>query len=359
MQSADKAPHDSWRSLFHDTSWEERRGLRAKAPVPVRPILDCLNTVGERRDTVTSPRLWCEGRAQIPEKNPVAKALAFGVLAAFFWGTHSVIVRYLTADLHGLTIAVLRLYIAAAVLYLILKVYRHPVSIPLSDRTFLVTAFGAVTNYVFFHWGLEHTSASNAMMLENTAPFFVLILCVVAFRKKVTRLEILATVVAIVGVNFTVEHDVLAGGEGLEGDLLELLAGITWAIFLLGSVQALSASRNTIERISFLFNVFIVSALVLTPALFVFPPDLTAADLGLLVVLGVFPTAVAYYLWYEAAARLAAVPAALLFTLSVVFTFLNAHVFLGEALSPDMIVGAALIVLAVILSKVPGGGTRE
>ena len=48
-------------------------------------------------------------------------ALTFGVLAAFFWGTHSVIVRYLTGDLHGLTIAVLRLYVATIILFVILK----------------------------------------------------------------------------------------------------------------------------------------------------------------------------------------------------------------------------------------------
>ena len=253
----------------------------------------------------------------------------------------------------------LRLYIAAAVLYLILKAYRHPVSIRLTDRRFLVTTFGSATNYVFFHWGLEHTSASNAMLLENTAPFFVLIFLVLVLGKRVSRLEIVATIVAIVGVSITVEHDVLAGGEGLEGDLIELLAGITWAIFLLGSISALSTSRNTIERISFLFNVFIASALLLTPVLFLYPIAATSADLALLFLLGVFPTAVAYYLWYEAAARLSAVPAALLFTLSVVFTFLNAHVFLGEVLTPDMMIGAALIVLGVILSKVRAGGRRN
>ena len=292
-----------------------------------------------------------ETGTQTAQSNRVVQALVLGVLAAFFWGTHSVIVRYLTADLSGLTIAVLRLYVAAAVLFIIMRAYRRPVSIPVSDRRFQITTVGSVTNYIFFHWGLEHTGASNAMMLENTAPFFVLIFLFLFVGKRIGWLEIVATIVAIVGVNFTVAQDVSIGGESLEGDVLELLAGLTWAIFLLGSISALSATQKTIERISFLFNVFIVSAVVLTPALFFFPLEISAEDAALLVALGVFPTAVAYYLWYEAAARLSAVPAALLFTLSVVFTFLNAHLFLGEVLTRDMIIGAVLIVLGVILSK--------
>lgn len=284
------------------------------------------------------------------------QAFIFGLLAAFFWGTHSVIVRYLTGDIHGITIAVLRLYIAAFVLYLIMKAYKRPVSIKFSDKNFLITTFGATTNYIFFHLGLEHTSASNAMMLENTAPFFVLIFLFVVLKERIRRIEVVATFVAILGVFFTVKHDVAVGGEGFEGDILEALAGVTWAIFILGSSRALSTTVSTIERISFLFNVFVVSAVLLTPFMFFYPIDATTNDIVLLVLLGVFPTAAAYYLWYEAAARVPTVSAALLFTLSIIFTFLNAHIFLGEILTSNMILGAVLIVLGVLLSKL---GAKE
>lgn len=284
------------------------------------------------------------------------QALSFGFLAAFFWGTHSVIVRYLTEDLRGLTIAALRLYIAAFALFLIMKIYRRPVSIHFRDKYFLLTVFGSTTNYIFFHIGLEHTSASNAMVLENTAPFFVLIFLLVFLGERIARLEVVATLVAIFGVVLTVRQDASIGGEGLQGDLLEILAGATWAIFIIGSSKAMAATNTTIERISFLFNVFFVSAVLLTPILFIYPIDATAQDLVLLGLLGVFPTAIAYYFWYEAAARVSTVSAALLFTLTVVFTFVNARIFLGETLTTDMIVGGALIVAGVVLSKL---GTKQ
>ncbi|MCP4330398.1 MAG: EamA family transporter [Alphaproteobacteria bacterium] len=289
--------------------------------------------------------------------NLVVQAFLFGLLAAFFWGTHSVIVRYLTGDLPGITIAVLRLYIAAFVLYLIMRAYKRPVSIDFTDRNFLITTFGATTNYIFFHIGLEHTSASNAMMLENTAPFFVLVFLFVVVKERIGRTEVVATMIALLGVYLTVRHDISVGGEGIEGDILEVAAGLTWAIFLMGSSKALSTTVSTIERISFLFNVFILSAVVLTPLVFFYPFDATTDDILLLVLLGVFPTAAAYYLWYEAAARVSTVSATLLFTLSIVFTFVNAHIFLGEPLTSNMIIGAVLIVAGVILSKLGGRKT--
>ncbi len=286
--------------------------------------------------------------------NAALVALGFGFLSAFFWGTHSVIVRFLTHDMPGLTIGVIRLYVAAGTLYLIMKLYREPVRISFKDRNFLITTFGAASNYVFFHWGLEYTKASSAMMLENTAPFFVLLFVFLFLRERVTLVQAGATLVAIVGVYFTVAHDLQIGGDGLFGDVLEVFAGLTWAIFMLGSSQALSDSQSTVHRISFLFSVLLVSALLLTPLAFLSPLDVTAVptvDWLLLIVLGVFPTAAAYYLWYEAAARISAVPASLLFTLTIVSTLINAHIFLGEALTSNMILGAALIVAGVLLSK--------
>lgn len=286
----------------------------------------------------------------------LGQAYLYGLLAAFFWGTHSVIVRYLTQDMHGIAIAVFRLYIAAFALFLILKINRAPISANLSDKYLLVTIFGTVTNYIFFHIGLEHTTASNAMLLENTAPFFVLILLFVFARQGIKRLDTLATVIAILGVFFTVKDDVNLGQERLYGDVLEVLAAFTWAIFVIGSSLALMGTVSTFERIGFLFKVFLVSAILLTPLIFFVSFQPTLADLFYLVLLGIFPTAIAYFLWYEAVARVPTITAALLFNFSIIFTFVNAYLFLGEQISLNMIVGAVLIVAGITLSRL---GARE
>lgn len=281
------------------------------------------------------------------------RALLFGLLAAFFWGTHSVIVRALTVDLHGITIAVVRLYIAAAVLFLILKLGRHQVRVLQFEKSFFITVFGTAMNYIFFHWGLEYTTSSNAMMLENTAPLFVLGFLFLTGQSR-TLTELLATIVVVAGVFLTVRHDLALGGARLTGDVLELLAGLTWAIFIIGSNRALSATNALSERIAFLFRVFLVSAILLSPLLALQEYSVTAvtgSDIVLLLLLGILPTAVAYVLWYEAAARVSAMTSALLFTLSIIFTFINAAIFLGEVVTSSMIVGAALIVAGVLLSK--------
>ena len=283
----------------------------------------------------------------------MARAYVFGLLAAFFSGTHSVIVRYLTDHIHGSTVAVFRLYVASAALFMILKLYRKPISVQWFDKTLAITVLAFSANYVVFHWGLEYTGASSAMVLENTAPIFVLIFSVLFLRERVRLPVIIATFLAVFGVYFTVRGDFELGPNGILGDEMELLAGLTWAIFLMASTRAISGSSSTFERLSFLFAVLSLSAVVLTPLLFVYSISMSATDFLLILLLGIFPTAVAYYLWYETAALVSAMTTSLLFTLTVIFTFVNADLFLGEAMTFDILVGAGLIVASVLLSKSP------
>ncbi|CAK9066250.1 Uncharacterized protein YejA, partial [Durusdinium trenchii] len=160
-----------------------------------------------------------------------------------------------------------------------------------------------------------------------------------------------STCIAIAGVALTVVEDLDLGGTLLVGDALEIGAGITWAVFLVASSRAMQASQTTGERLNFLFGVFTVAAVLLTPlglAGFVVPP---AEDLLPLLFLGVLATAVAYYFWYEAAAELSTLTATLLFALSVGFTFVNAALFLGTEIRPQAVLGAAMIVFAIFLTQ--------
>lgn len=276
--------------------------------------------------------------------------LVLGFSAAFLWGTHSVIVRYLTGDLGGMQIAVTRLFIAALAIFCMLRVMRASVSVQFRDGNFRLAVLATVINYALFHIGLEHTGAANAMVLENTAPFFVLLFLYFFADTPVTRIEVLATALAIFGVFLTVFRDFQGGGEPLLGDLMEIGAGFSWAAFLIASSRAMKASQTTAKRLSFLFGIFLCSGVLLVPLALFSLQIPTANDVMFLLLLGILPTALAYYLWYEAAARVSTLTATLMFAASVVFTFINSALFLGAAITPIAALGAALIVAAVFLT---------
>lgn len=276
-------------------------------------------------------------------------ALWFGIAAALLFGTHSVIARYLTSDLHGLQIAVVRLWIACITLYVVLRLSGKAAFAFDFDRNKFLAIVGFSANYVVFHIGLEQTSATNAMVLENTAPFFVLVLLAGAGLEKVSRIDMIATGLALAGVYLTVRHDFDPGAAGGFGDLLEVAAGFAWALFIIGSSKAVQSTEAPLERLAVLFQILFCSAVLLSPTALFFSWEMTQGDLLWLLFLGIVPTALGYCFWYEAMAGVSTVTAALLFVLSVVFTFVNAWAFLGEVVSMEMVLGGSLIIAGVIL----------
>ncbi len=282
------------------------------------------------------------------------RGLALGFAAAFLWGTHSVIVQFLTEDIGAIQIATMRLYIAAATLLIVLKVLGQAISIPTRNKYFWLATGATFINFILFHLGLERTNAASAMVLENTAPFFVLLFLFLFFRAPVTWTEAGATLIAVSGVSLIVYPDLVQGGIRLSGDVMEIGAGVSWAFFLIASSRAMQASQSTGERLNFLFGIFTVTALLLTPVAMFDASVPSHDDLLPLAILGVLATALAYYFWYEAAAVLSTMTATLLFALSVVFTFINAAIFLNEPILPLQAVGAAMIVSGIFLTTLTG-----
>ena len=278
--------------------------------------------------------------------------ILLGLIAAFFWGTHSSIVRFLSSDVPGITSAVIRLYIAAATIAAVLLIAGRRPRLDLRTKGLALVVLALAANFVLFHVGLDNAPATSAMLLENTAPVFVLLILAVAFRERPTLIEVVASLLVVVGAYFTVMSDIDAGGDRLIGDVLEVLAGVTWAVFIVAASRSTNAAQSTLERLNFMMTVFLASAILITPFTFFEPlPRMSSFDGLLLILLGVFPTAIAYALWYEAAARVSTVVASLLFGLTVIFTFTNAALFLGERITLDMMIGGAIIASGVVLGN--------
>jgi drug/metabolite transporter (DMT)-like permease len=209
-------------------------------------------------------------------------------------------------------------------------------------------------NFILFHIGLAYTTASHAMVLENTAPIFVLVALALFFKERIRKSDVLAVIITFLGICIVVmgmRNEPLLTSAGFMGDMLELGAGALWAIFLVGSSKYFTQGSGISSRLLSLLRIFLVTAIMLTPWMLFGIRSIRTNDALLLLALGVFPTALAFWFWYEAAARLSTIAAALMFNLSIVFTFINAHFFLHEKMTYQLLVGAALITTAITLTK--------
>ncbi len=207
-------------------------------------------------------------------------------------------------------------------------------------------ALGAVcvcgTN-VLFTLANKMTTAANAIVLQFTAPIFVLLISLLFLHKKPQKLDLLVCGVVLVGVLcFFLES--LEAGEML-GNLVALCSGVTYAgIFLLNDMP-------NADPISSVFWGDVCSAVVGLPFL-LRETDFGFVPMTSLVILGAFQVGLAYILMCEGLKTTPAVTAALISGIEPILNPTLVAVFYHETIGHLSLVGAVIVVVSIIIYNI-------
>lgn len=129
---------------------------------------------------------------------------------------------------NALAISSARSILAAGCIFIFLRLRHHKFRLN-RDVVFAACAI-AITNTLYAAAN-KLTTAGNAIVLEFSMPAFVILIMLVFFRKKPSKLELTTCVLVLLGiVCFFV--DSLSAGNML-GNLLALIAGMTYACFFI------------------------------------------------------------------------------------------------------------------------------
>lgn len=236
----------------------------------------------------------------------------------------------------GMAINGARTGIALVVIGAYLWVVKHPLRF---NRWIFLGAMAVFGSNVLFSLANKMTTAANAIVLQFTAPIFVMIFSVVFFRRKPTKLDVLTCVVVFGGIVFFF-LDSLSMGGGL-GNILALISGVTYAgVFLMNDMP------NS-DAISSVFWGDVLSAVTGLPFLFR-ETDFSMVPLISITVLGVFQVAVAYILLTHGLKTTPPVTASLVSGIEPVLNPILVAVFYGEKMGMLAVVGAAIVIGGVV-----------
>ena len=229
-----------------------------------------------------------------------------------------------------------RTAIALAVIGLYLAAIRHR---PRLNRWVLLGALCIFGTNTFFSLANKLTTAANTIVLQFTAPIFVILFSALFWRKKPRRLDLAACAVVFGGVLFFFVDSLEAGGA--LGNLLAILSGAAYGgVFLLNDFPEADA-------ISSVFWGDVLSAATGLPFL-LGETDFSAAAVASLVVLGVFQVAVAYILLTIGLRTTPPVTASLISGIEPVLNPLLVAAFYGETVGPFALAGAAVVIAGVV-----------
>lgn len=205
--------------------------------------------------------------------------------------------------------------------------------------------------------GLRYSSAVNATLFSNAEMVFMILFAVLVLGEKWRGLHIMAMAAIITGIGIISFRDLSFGMGFQAGDALLLLAAFSFSIGSLVFRQYLN--KEHAELVVLVRSILPVTVFfLLSPFLQVpFIAELQGLSWKLVLVLlgfGFISRFMNTYTFYEAMERLPVSVVSAAGNMSVIVALLFAHFGLGEELTRYHIIGAAAIILGMVLLEQAG-----
>ena len=270
---------------------------------------------------------------------------AMMLLCAAMWSTGGIFIKLLPWN--SLVIAGLRSLIAGLTVYGYMRWKRIPIRI---DRRSLLGGGFMCLTFLLFVGANKRTTAANAIVLQFTAPVFILLYSGILFHKRFARRDVLAVAFTLGGIVLFF-LDQMAPGK-LLGNFLGIGAGMTMGAMYLAIGSARGAERMSCVLLGQLFT-----AVVGLPFLFVYDTPFTAGRGVVIVLLGVVQLGVPYMLYAAASARCPPLACSLLGAVEPLLNPVWVFLFDGETPGLFALAGGVVVVATIMIwcLKSPAG----
>jgi len=280
-------------------------------------------------------------------------------VAATLFGSSVVAVRVAVQEIPPLSLAVLRFAQGGLLLMILLLLTQRQLRIEWRDLP-LLALLGAILFTVFpvtFNVSLRLIEASRGALLLATIPLWSALLARLARSERLVSRQVVGVLLSLAGVGLALaEHglDWNGGSGALLGDGLMLVTALCGAAYGVLAQRAF-AHYDALTVITF---AMVFGTLLLSPVALVEIPvgvltHLDGKSLALLVFLGVFGGALAFFLWTFALTRLTPTQVAVYINLNPLVATVLGAALLAERLTILYAVGFGAVLLGVLLVNWP------
>lgn len=209
----------------------------------------------------------------------------------------------------------------------------------------IVGLFNSAIPFVLFAYSTLHITGGMAAILNSTATIWTAVVAWIWLKRTPNTSTVLGLIVGVFGVSVLVADSL--GGAGLNGILAAALAAVLYGIAANYSTEKLAeVSSLTIATFS-----LVAASLVLVPLSLLFLPsgEISSLAWSAVIAMGVLSTALANIIYFFLLAEIGATKTVTVtFMIPVFGTFWGA-VFIDEVVTGVMLLGGAIILLAVAL----------
>jgi drug/metabolite transporter (DMT)-like permease len=271
------------------------------------------------------------------------------LILSVLWGGSFFFIEVALDSVAPLTLVLIRVALAAALLWAWLLLRRERLGLPPGAALALLVLalLNNVVPFILFAWAQEQISGGLASILNATTPIWgVIVAHLFTADEKANPAKVAGVLLGFGGVAVMIGADLLGEiGAGLLGQLGCLAATLCYA---LAGVWARRFRPMGVSPVAVTTGQLTASAIVMLPLVLLFEPPWLApapspAAWAALIALALFCTSLAYILYFRLLASAGATNSLLVTFLIPVSAILLGTLILDESLAPRHLVGMALI----------------
>ena len=265
------------------------------------------------------------------------RAMLLMVLTAAMWSIAGIFIKliswspFLIAGVRsGISGSIMAMYMAAT--HTKFKLNRYS----------LLAGIGLGFSATLFTIANKLTTAANAIVLQYTAPIFILIISALFFNQKMQKRDVLVVCVTMAGmVLFFLDQ--LSPGN-MFGNVLGILAGIFLALMF---VMVGQGGDDDSTRMSGILIAHAITLLIGLPLGIPMTAHVAGIEIVYVIILGVFQLGIPYVIYGIASRDCPPLACSLIGMLEPLLNPVWVAIFIGETPGPFALVGAVIIIATV------------
>lgn len=266
---------------------------------------------------------------------------------AALWSIAGIFIKQIPWN--AFAISSIRSFFAGITILFYIKINKYKIII--NKRALLAGLFMGLT-YTSFVLANKLTTAANAIVLQFTAPLFIVVFSALLFKQKIRRNDMIAVLFTMVGIAMFF-LDELKGGY-LLGNIVAIMAGG----FMACMYMAMGNAEGS-ERFSALLVGQIIAFLIGLPAVITTQPVFSSGAVIRIIILGVFQLGIPYILYAKASEFCPPLACCLLGAVEPLLNPVWVFIFDGEKPEFYALIGAVIVIASVTLWCAFGNRIKE
>ena len=279
------------------------------------------------------------------------KAVLFTVLAGFLWGTSFPSIKIGLQYMTPFAFVFLRFLIATLTMFSVMLITKNFSFNFNNKRLILILGIINGTAYLLQYVGMVHTFAFASSLFVNLSVVWVALLSPVVLKERLGGKKVAGVLVSLLGVVLMTTNLDFGSLSTVDviGNLLVISAGILWAVFIIYNKPMVEETDNLIQSMTWILLFTMIPLLPIAAFsmenVFVSSWNAWLAIIYTAILCWVVP----YYFWLKGLKNISPVTSAIVLLTEIIVAVAISTIFLGESLTVISGIGAALIIIAILL----------